>query len=104
MPRQAKNFDENILKAKSELFRKIPCANTFILHTGQYKSGIDVCRKFRTRGRRYLAVHGAADVDDLAADVRGEVAGEEEGYLGHIFRSAAATERNGLHPLLTHLF
>lgn len=23
MPRQAKNFDENILKAKSELFRKI---------------------------------------------------------------------------------
>jgi len=26
MPRQAKNFDENILKAKSELFRKIPCA------------------------------------------------------------------------------
>lgn len=44
MPRQAKNFDENILKAKLELFRKIPCANTLILHTGQYKSGIDVCR------------------------------------------------------------
>jgi hypothetical protein len=37
-----------------------------------------------------LAVHGAAAVDYLTADVRRKIAGEEESYIRYIFRCASA--------------
>ena len=48
-----------------------------------------------------LAVHRATAVDDLAADIAGQVAGEEEGYIGHIFGGSSAPKRNLLDPRVT---
>ena len=47
-----------------------------------------------------LAVHRAAAVDDLTADIRREIRGEEQRHLGHVLGRAAATQRNLLVPLL----
>ena len=61
-------------------------------------------RKIFLKIRINLHAHTAADVDDLTADIRGEVAGEEEGSIGHIFWSSGSSERNLLLPFCAHLF
>ena len=49
---------------------------------------------------RSLAIHRAAAVDYLAADIRRKIGSEEQSDLGNIFGRAAATQRNLLIPEL----
>ena len=41
-------------------------------------------------------------MDDLAGNIAGEVAGEEDCYVGDILRSTSAAERNLLDLSVTH--
>ena len=52
---------------------------------------------------RGSAVHCSAAADHLPADVRRQVAGQEERHLGHVFHRATAPQRDGLYPGLAHL-
>ena len=51
-----------------------------------------------------LAVHSAAAVYHLSGDISCEVACEEEGYIGHIFRRSSSAHRDLLLPFLAHVF
>lgn len=52
---------------------------------------------------RLLAVHRAAAVDHLPADIRREIRREEQRDLGHILGRTAAAERDLLVPAFLHL-
>ena len=54
----------------------------------------------------YESVDGQASVtaDDLSGDIRSQVAGEEERYVGDIGVETAAAQRNLCHPVFAHIF
>ena len=50
-----------------------------------------------------LAIHRTATVDNLTADIRREIARQEERHVGHILGRTATTQRDLLIPRIAYL-